>query len=93
MGVHCCIVPLILFKPLLKTHLFQRFSNFFMSGTGNRRRREVWVPTVGRAAAAGRPKVRSAVGRPGGSGGGRHLPRMGVRGVTPKEILKFYIKK
>ncbi len=52
----------------------------------------VWVPTVGRVAAAGRPKTRSAVriGRPGGDKGmglrqGSLSPVMGVRGVTPRE--------
>ena len=45
----------------------------------------VRVPTVGRAAAAGRPKARSAVGRPGGGWvrEGVAPSRKGGSGVSP----------
>ena len=44
----------------------------------------VWVPVVGRAAAAGRPKARSAVGRPGGWVREGVAPsRKGGSGVSP----------
>ena len=53
----------------------------------------VRVPTVGRAAAAGRPKARSAVGRPGGSGRGSPPPVKGVRGCHPRENFEIVYSK
>ncbi len=56
----------------------------------------VRVPTIGRAAAAGRPKARSAVGRPGGGGGSRRWsppPVKGVRGCHPRENFENLYSK
>ena len=55
----------------------------------------VRVPTVGRAAAAGRPKARSAVGRPGGGWvrEGSLPPVKGVRGCYPRENFEIVYSK